>query len=169
VVSEIHRFNFSSQLFHTISHPGNDRGEVDEDYGKRIMRLIDYCINSFGEVSLQTLSVMVYYYVGSVGIERAVTDAPECDKMLSRVMHVGAELDCRESKLLCLKAKSFVLFNAVFSSGFKHGAALREIVDVWKSLVIVAGRYHPTTIECAAIMACLQWFRGPDFYVSAVE
>jgi hypothetical protein len=145
---------------------GYDGRSVDQDFEKRLNRLVEYCISLFGEVSSESLYALVYCLVGSTAIERAVADILTAKNLFSRIMRIGAQLHGRDNEILCLKAKSWVLFNTLFSSEFRHGTALKEIVGVWKSLVMTAGRYHPVTVECIVIAASLQWFRNPDFYVS---
>jgi hypothetical protein len=108
---------------------------------------------------------MVVYYFTLVRLEQGGAQQI-VDELHARIQKVGSGLHGREITVLLLRARYFNLYDRLMRSEFKSGVLLDQIIEVWKSLVVTAGRYHPFTLECVAMIAGQQYFRSPDFQVS---
>jgi hypothetical protein len=135
------------------------------DVKSRFERFIDCRVRVYGEDHIETLRALVVYYFMLVCLEQGGAQQI-VDELYARIQKVGSRLHGREITVLLLRARYSRIYDCLMRSEFKSGVLLNQTIEVWKALVVTAGRYHPFTLECVVMIASQQFFRSPNFQVS---
>jgi hypothetical protein len=158
-------FDCIGAIIYCFGVPGFDGGRCDIDIKSCFNRFIDCRVSVYGENNIETLRALVVYYFMLVCLEQGGAQQV-LSELHTRILHLGSRLYGREVTALMLRMQYSRLYDRLMCSEFKSGVLLSQTIEVWKSLVVTAGRYHPFTLECVAMIASQQFFRSPNFQVS---